>query len=61
MSRNPDREITGKRAGNMVKHIIEDVEQKMADGVQVSAGPVSEADAKALQKAREENRKSGSR
>jgi len=49
----------GKVGGHVVKHMIEDIEQKMADGEQVSAGPPREGDVKALHDARENNRKSG--
>jgi len=49
----------GKVGGHAVKHMIEDIEQKMAGGEQVSAGPPSESDIKALRDAREKNRKSG--
>ena len=59
MSDNRDKERIGKAGGHVVRHMVEEVEEKMAAGEHVSAGPVSEDDAKALQNARKENRKSG--
>jgi len=58
MNSNSDKNITSKQAGNIVKHMIADVEQKMAAGKKIDAGPSNEEDAKALQKVREENQKS---
>lgn len=56
MSKNHGHEEhTGKTAGLVVKNMIQTVEEKMAAGEQVSAGPMSEADAKSLQNTREEN------
>jgi len=57
MGHNPNKEITSKQAGNIVKHMIADVENKMAAGIQISAGPPNEEEAKALQKIREANQK----
>ncbi|MCL2602744.1 MAG: alpha/beta-type small acid-soluble spore protein [Treponema sp.] len=56
---NDNIKHTGKVGGHVVKHMIEDVENKMANGEHVSAGPPSEGDIKALQDTREKNRKSG--
>ena len=58
ISNNPDREAIGKIGGHVVKHMIEEVEEEMADGKHVSAGPSSEAEAKTLQNVRRENQKS---
>ena len=58
MNKHSKKEITSKQAGNIVKHMIADVENKMAAGMQVSAGPSSEEEAKALQEVREANRSS---
>ena len=59
MSDHPDQETIGKVGGHVVRHMIEEVEQEMADGKQVSAKPINENDAKALQNARKENHRSG--
>jgi len=61
MSDNPDKETIGKVGGHVVRHMIEEVEQEMADGKRVSAKPTSESEAKSLQNAREENRESAKR
>ena len=42
MNNDSNKEITAKQAGNIVGHIIADVERKMAAGMQVSAGPPNE-------------------
>jgi len=57
MNNNSKKEITSKQAGNIVKHMISDVENKMAAGMQISTKPSSEEEEKALQKVREENQK----
>jgi len=59
MSNNRDKESIGKVGGHIVKHIIEEVEEKMAAGKYVSANPSSQAEAESLQNVRKENRKSG--
>lgn len=53
-----NKEITSKQAGNIVKHMIADVENKMAAGIQISAKPSGEKEANPLQKAREANKNS---
>jgi len=57
MDHKSNKEITSKQAGNIVRHMIADVENKMAAGMQISAGPSKEEEAKALQKVRDENQK----
>jgi len=57
MNNRSNKEITSKQAGNIVKHMIADVENKMAAGMQISAKPSSEEEEKALQKIREANQK----
>lgn len=52
------KDITAREAGLKVKNMIAAVEQKMADGEKVSAGPANEKEAKALKAIREENQKS---
>jgi len=56
----PNPEITGKAAGNIVRHMIAEVEKQMAADEQVDTRPTSENIAKDLQKAHEENRVKGS-
>ena len=61
MNDNPNREVTGKIGGHVVRHMIEEVEEKMADGKHVSAKPSSESEVKSLQNVRDENRKSAAK
>ena len=60
MNHNHDKESIGKVGGHVVKHMIEEVEEKMAVGKHVSAKPSSQAEAESLKNVREENRKSRS-
>ncbi|MCL2843367.1 MAG: hypothetical protein FWE28_07895 [Oscillospiraceae bacterium] len=57
MNNRSNKEMTSKQAGNMVKHMIADVENKMAAGTQISGKPSSEEEEKALQKTREANQR----
>ena len=57
MNKSKDNEIMGKQAGNIVRHMIVDVEQKMDAGMNLSAGPSSKEESEHLQRIREANKK----
>lgn len=52
------QEFTGKMGGLKVKGMIKDIEQKMANGLEVSAAPVNQEEEKHLKYVREANQKS---
>ena len=60
MSKNKDNHLHNKGmfGGMAVKHMIEEVEDKMAQGMHVSAKPSSAEEEKELEHARAENKKS---
>ena len=56
--KNENSHLLGKFGGFAVRHMVESVERRMAEGETVSAAPTDEAEERLLREARRQNRKS---